>query len=484
MKKLISIFLINFVFSIPAYADYALGSFLDGKISVTSNGPMDFESYPSQSWDQSQYASFYAQIDPSYYAWTPEGYKSNFTIDFGLDLSKITQPSMVEFSLSYKLVSAMWGEYPWQYGITYDTPLSVALNAVSSDGMSCSALEQIVSCSFLLTPSTSSLSLHLQFTDYQIGHYFQGYQCNETDCYPMPYEDRGQFQFRSEIIVTAVPEPQTYALMLAGLAVLLAQGILRRRRIAAGVILALGVASTASHAETTRPSGTASSLMTLSYSVEDLDYSDGVVASASPYSDYTAFSTTGSPTTVLRSLTHDGTGYFWKYVSPTYTDEFFVPKEDADDTYSPNFFFTPAIEQFIVAPNTHISVSINIEQSLNYNCTPCMGATYYVADFEGIYQVTDYWGTYVIGERLQSFGTSALKGLWEPGTSLSKSYTLYYYNFDTSPVLVSLYVGSSALLYVPSTATVTSVPEPQTYALMLAGLAVIGVTMKRRRTGS
>lgn len=456
--------------------EYKIFDLLDGRVEIFSDSTWGYTSEKLQ-WGSAE--SVYVYNDLSYIGWssttTPD------PLNISVRLNGFNPGDEVHLTFWSYLFEAPQGGSGTHQG--YSALLEGDLKlTVSAEASSCVILTTQSFCTFKPAPGEVGVSLTL--SNYQYGVFTAFAGCDDFSCGTETLYDYGKLAVEVTASVVAVPEPQTYALMLAGLAVLLAQGILRRRWIAAGTILALGVASTATHAETTQPSGAASSLMRLSYLVEDLDYSDGVAASASPYSDDTAFSTTGSPTTVLRSVTHDGTGYFWKYASPTYTDEFFVPKQDADDTYPPNFFFTPGIEQFIVAPNTHISVSIAFEQSLNYNCTPCMGATYYAADFEGVYQVTDYWGTYVIGERLQSFGTSALKGLWEPGTTLSKSYTFDWYNFDSAPVLVSLYVGSAAMLYVPSTATVTSVPEPQTYALMLTGLAVIGVTMKRRRTGS
>lgn len=454
--------------------EYKIFDLLDGRVEIFTDSNWG---YASEKLQREATESVYIYNDLSYVGWsstvTPD------PMNISVRLNGFNPGDEVHLTFwSYLFEAPQSGGTYEGYSALLEGVLKLT---VSADASSCLMLTTQSFCTF--KPAPNEVKVGLTLSNYQYGVFTVITGCDEFTCGTQTLYDYGKLAIQVTASVVAVPEPQTFALMLAGLAVLLAQG-LARRRIAVGAILALGVASTATHAETTQPSGTATSLMTLSYSVEDLDYSDGVTATASPYSDYTAFSTTGSPTTVLHSLTHDGTGYFWKYASPTYTDEFFGPKEDYDDTYQAEASSLPSTEQFIVAPNTHISVSINIEQSLNYNCTPCMGATYYVADFEGIYQVTDYWGTYVIGERLQSFGTSALKGLWEPGTSLSKSYTLYYYNFDASPVLVSLSVGSAAMLYVPSTATVTSVPEPQTYALMLAGLGIVSAAIKRRRTVS
>lgn len=453
--------------------EYKISDLLDGRVEIFSSSYWDSTS-EKQQWGTAE--SVYVYNDLSYLSYrgldTPPD-----PLNLSIRLNGFNVGDEVHLTFWSYLVELPQGGTDSGYSRILSGDLKLTVNSDTS----CVKLTTQATCIF--QPAPNEINITLALSNYQYGIFTAPIECGDFFCGTETLYDFGKLAIEVTASVVAVPEPQTYVLMVAGLAVLLAQGLVRRR-VAAGAILALGIASTPAHAQTSLPSGSASSLMTLSFAVEDLDYSDGIVASASPYSDDTAFSTTGSPTTVLHSLTHDGTGYIWKYASPTYTAEFFVPKEDVDDTYQANSSSLPSTEQFIVAPNTHISVSINIEQSLNYNCTPCMGATYYVADFEGIYQVTDYWGTYVIGERLQSFGTSALKGLWEPGTSQSKSYTLYYYNFDASPVLVSLSVGSAAMLYVPSTATVTSVPEPQTYALMLAGLGIVGAATRRYRTVS
>jgi len=92
---------------------------------------------------------------------------------------------------------------------------------------------------------------------------------------------------------------------------------------------------------------------------------------------------------------------------------------------------------------------------------------------------------------LRSYGADNLIGTaddagfsWVYGglTGAAHSVTLaagqYYYDvigFGSSPV--SLYTLSSSL------APVTTVPEPETYALMLAGLGTLGFLARRRRRG-
>lgn len=85
----------------------------------------------------------------------------------------------------------------------------------------------------------------------------------------------------------------------------------------------------------------------------------------------------------------------------------------------------------------------------------------------------------------------ATYGLW----NADNTPTAFSWNFNGAPTVhtVNLAAGSyyysvfanatgTAAYSINSAATVTAVPEPETYALLLAGLGVIGFVAKRRKS--
>ena len=91
------------------------------------------------------------------------------------------------------------------------------------------------------------------------------------------------------------------------------------------------------------------------------------------------------------------------------------------------------------------------------------------------------------GLTTESLGTAttnlALAGTWEGlskswNSGLNTSVTLSLINRNTAAAGNDFAIDD---VFLGTTSTVTPVPEPETYALMLAGLGVMGVIARRRR---
>lgn len=96
-------------------------------------------------------------------------------------------------------------------------------------------------------------------------------------------------------------------------------------------------------------------------------------------------------------------------------------------------------------------------------------------------------GKYMWEVGVQTTGGMSLKGVTFNGVALGDITTpKYFHGFGTftGPDMVVHVTGASvAAGSFSGTLSVTAVPEPETYALMLAGLGVIGFTAARRRVG-
>jgi PEP-CTERM motif len=85
-----------------------------------------------------------------------------------------------------------------------------------------------------------------------------------------------------------------------------------------------------------------------------------------------------------------------------------------------------------------------------------------------------------------AFGVST-NPLYTPGDNQISTYAFENKNsYDLTPMTGTTFVfyglgGDKAEQYYLSAMTVTAVPEPETYALMLAGLAAVGFVARRRR---
>ena len=86
----------------------------------------------------------------------------------------------------------------------------------------------------------------------------------------------------------------------------------------------------------------------------------------------------------------------------------------------------------------------------------------------------------VAGDGLVGTGDDVLRGNWGFG-SVSTSHTVllgagsYYYSVGSKTVAGGTYILGSAIV------SAAPVPEPETYAMLLAGLGVVGFLARRRR---
>jgi hypothetical protein len=118
------------------------------------------------------------------------------------------------------------------------------------------------------------------------------------------------------------------------------------------------------------------------------------------------------------------------------------------------------------------------------NPTRLASGAAFASAFNGVMQSngTEFFQGY-LGDALSPIDPAhGVFSLWRAGVGFNPASTTVAFAFDdgTGPVSSQSDPGTGTWLVAKS--TVSPVPEPATYALMLAGLAVVGAAVRRRRS--
>lgn len=112
-----------------------------------------------------------------------------------------------------------------------------------------------------------------------------------------------------------------------------------------------------------------------------------------------------------------------------------------------------------------------------YNCTGSeMGYLFYteLGGVAGQSIATNHNGNYSLFSHLQTFA------YWSGTVDASNSSDYYYFNFSNGRQYTA-YKGTALFAMAVHDGDVAAVPEPESYAMLLAGLGLLGFMVRRRR---
>ncbi len=162
--------------------------------------------------------------------------------------------------------------------------------------------------------------------------------------------------------------------------------------------------------------------------------------------------------------------------SIVYNPPYLFPVASRPGTTSPAVRTTSG-DWLAVGPNDIVSSSATL--TLDASATLGVGSVSFLWGSPDAYN--DLWiGT--VGGGVYEFNslTLGLAGMTFNGEGESARYVTFTTD-DPLDGIVSLSFGSTSNAFEASNFSVTPVPEPETYALMLAGLGVVGFMARRRR---
>lgn len=152
---------------------------------------------------------------------------------------------------------------------------------------------------------------------------------------------------------------------------------------------------------------------------------------------------------------------------------------DANSSITPNQYMAQANSSSAGAKG-HVSTTSDVSFTLSANTKLVFYGTLSsiqsgVGSENGSVSGSASVGLYDGLSKLSSFEHTFSHGLSDPHTSYSEYFEITYSNTDTNEFAGSLGISSNVGL------SVSAVPEPATYAMLAAGLALMGALRKRRK---
>lgn len=465
-KILLSIFVLLSLIGSVARAENVLGTFMDGKVSVASEGILDFQSGPT-SYDflGNEYWGFDVRTAPNTYPLSIGGTEAqeNFDIILNISLSGLTQPSLISIALSYSMMG-QYGQYPWEYFISYDTPLRAHIEpSISACGSGEGGFILYgghgghSGCSFVANSSTS-IQVALKFSEYQIGRIVGSNMCDDMgNCSPWLLDDVGALSLGVYAQISAVPEPHAFAMLLVGLVAVVAVTWVRLPRIALVIAIFCGISSNAyaNHPIATSPNEKIFLYSDVKFNPDFLTYEENEEG-------------------------WERTGF---YFSANLLD--IIPNEQGFPS-SFEFKYKIYFDGYTEGRLINLSVLPRLSGVYEHNegmYYPYLPPRYLIETSSDACQLTDYACSFLVGPLQKAVIISVKISEYVSG-SIARPYPMscefgecqYWTESDFGMINSELIVSS-----------IPAVPEPQAYALMLAGFAVVGLclvaTRSRKRIG-